>query len=99
MDLPNGANAAGFRPGVCNTLAAVMPTEFVIATTGHDATKASALFEYVDADGRRVEGYSHLFGGRATQASLPSVTSSQSHKAARRATTSQTHLAYESSAS
>ena len=34
-----------------------------------------------------------------TRGSLPSVTSSQSHKAARRATTSQTHLAYESSAS
>jgi hypothetical protein len=47
--LSSEANAAGTRPGVCNTLASQMPAERVIDVTGHDLKNASALYEYIDA--------------------------------------------------
>ena len=41
--LPEGACAAGLRNGVCNILAAQMPDEMAIWTTGHDMLGRSAL--------------------------------------------------------
>lgn len=49
QSLPDGATAAGVRPGVCNMLASQMPAEHVVQVTGHDLTNISALFEYLDA--------------------------------------------------
>lgn len=48
-DLPPGANAGGIRPGACNQLVAAVPAEFAVNVTGHDLTKTSAFFEYVDS--------------------------------------------------
>ena len=46
--LPARPTAGGMRPAVCNMLAAKMPPEFVIHTTGHHMEKISALYEYLD---------------------------------------------------
>jgi hypothetical protein len=48
--LPSDATAAGFRPGVVNSLCAVMPPSFVVNTTGHELTGTCALYDYLDAN-------------------------------------------------
>ena len=49
--IPEGCNGAGgIRPGACMTLAAHMPAEILVHTTGHDLRGQSALWEYVDVD-------------------------------------------------
>mmetsp|Transcript_20246 Transcript_20246/g.50617 ORF Transcript_20246/g.50617 Transcript_20246/m.50617 type:complete len:385 (+) Transcript_20246:648-1802(+) len=49
VDLPEGANAGGFRPGACNELGACMPAEIGAHTTGHDLRFLGALWEYMEA--------------------------------------------------
>jgi hypothetical protein len=44
--LPEGANAAGIRPGVCTTLFAQMPDHMAISMTGHDMTGFTKLYEW-----------------------------------------------------
>ena len=44
------ATAGGIRPGAANTLAAVMPTEIAVQTTGHSLEGVSSFHSYLDAD-------------------------------------------------
>ena len=84
--LPKGANAGSIRPGACNTLASEMPAEFATQTTGHDMTKISAYWEYIDvsrplailgalvlAGWGRIVPYGQLAGKGAVPASLDSI--------------------------
>jgi hypothetical protein len=48
-DLPPQPTAAGIRPGAADTLAASVPAELAVHTTGHDLTHLSALWEYLHA--------------------------------------------------
>ena len=48
-NLPQGASAGGFRPGVINFLMMFMARDFVVRCTGHDLKGASALYEYLEA--------------------------------------------------
>ena len=48
-ELPLGVTAGGLRPGACNELLAAMPAELATHVSGHDLTKTSAFFEYIDA--------------------------------------------------
>lgn len=50
VDLPPGANAAGIRPGICNTLDCVVPVELIAHYTGHSLEKFTSMYDYVDAD-------------------------------------------------
>ena len=47
--LPEGASAAGLRPGTCNHLATGMPGEFVVHTSGHEMKAGCSVYDYIDA--------------------------------------------------
>jgi len=47
--LPVDANAGGIRPGGCNVLQSLMPTDMAIHVTGHEISTFSALGAYIDA--------------------------------------------------
>lgn len=42
-------HTSGFRRGAVNECCSTMPVDFVVQTTGHDLTGASALYEYLNA--------------------------------------------------
>jgi hypothetical protein len=63
-ELPPKPSAAGFRKGACNEMASGMPAEFVKELTGHDLSKISALFEYIEATrALTMPGCAVLLGG------------------------------------